>query len=91
MRVLGEDLVLFRDPLGRYGLLDRRCAHRGRYQYWSMVSIFIAGVMCLSEERRRFGSPSRKVWACIILIPAMTLAAVVVVHAICGDALSQLS
>ncbi len=62
-----------------------------RYHYWSMVSIFLAGVMCVSEERQRFGSPSRKVWACIILIPAMTLAAVVVVHAICGDALSQLS
>ena len=62
-----------------------------RYHYWSMLSIFIAGVMCVSEESQRFGSPSRKVWACIILIPAMTLAAVVVVHAMCGDALSQLS
>ena len=29
LRLLGEDLVLFRDPSGRYGLLDRRCAHRG--------------------------------------------------------------
>jgi phthalate 4,5-dioxygenase len=29
VRLLGEDLVLFRDPSGRYGLLDRRCAHRG--------------------------------------------------------------
>ena len=29
LRLLGEDLVLFRDPLGRYGLLHRRCAHRG--------------------------------------------------------------
>jgi phenylpropionate dioxygenase-like ring-hydroxylating dioxygenase large terminal subunit len=29
VKLLGEDLVLFRDPLGRYGLLHRHCAHRG--------------------------------------------------------------
>ncbi len=30
IRLLGEDLVLFRDPSsGRFGLLDRHCAHRG--------------------------------------------------------------
>lgn len=29
IRVLGEDLVLFRDGAGRYGLLHRHCAHRG--------------------------------------------------------------
>lgn len=29
VRLLGEDLVLFRDDQGRYGLLDRHCAHRG--------------------------------------------------------------
>jgi phenylpropionate dioxygenase-like ring-hydroxylating dioxygenase large terminal subunit len=29
VRLLGEDLVLFRDQAGRYGLLDRHCAHRG--------------------------------------------------------------
>ncbi|HVG52194.1 MAG TPA: aromatic ring-hydroxylating dioxygenase subunit alpha [Xanthobacteraceae bacterium] len=29
VRLLGEDLVLFRDNQGRYGLLDRRCPHRG--------------------------------------------------------------
>jgi hypothetical protein len=62
-----------------------------RYHYWSMVAIFLAGVMCVSEELQRFGSSSRKVWACIVVIPALALAAVVVVHAICGDALSQLS
>src|SRR5579875_757261 len=28
VRVLGEDFVLFRDERGRYGLLDRHCAHR---------------------------------------------------------------
>jgi phenylpropionate dioxygenase-like ring-hydroxylating dioxygenase large terminal subunit len=29
VRLLGEDLVLFRDDSGRLGLLDRHCAHRG--------------------------------------------------------------
>ncbi|MFM8547879.1 MAG: Rieske 2Fe-2S domain-containing protein [Betaproteobacteria bacterium] len=29
IRVLGEDLVLFRDSAGRTGLLERACAHRG--------------------------------------------------------------
>ncbi len=29
VKVLGQDLVLFRDEDGRYGLLDRDCPHRG--------------------------------------------------------------
>ena len=29
VKVLGQDLVLFRDESGRYGLLDRDCPHRG--------------------------------------------------------------
>lgn len=29
LRLLGEDLVAFRDPQGRYGLLGRACPHRG--------------------------------------------------------------
>lgn len=29
VRVLGQDLVLFRDAQGRWGLLDRDCPHRG--------------------------------------------------------------
>ncbi len=28
VRLLGEDLVLFRDTAGRIGLLDERCPHR---------------------------------------------------------------
>ena len=28
VRLLGEDLVLFKDLKGRYGLIDRYCAHR---------------------------------------------------------------
>ncbi|MBK6869419.1 MAG: Rieske 2Fe-2S domain-containing protein [Burkholderiales bacterium] len=29
VRVLGQDLILFRDERGRWGLLDRDCPHRG--------------------------------------------------------------
>jgi 5,5'-dehydrodivanillate O-demethylase len=29
VRILGEDLVLFRDKTGRIGLIEDRCAHRG--------------------------------------------------------------
>ena len=29
VRLLGQDWVLYRDLEGRYGLVDRRCAHRG--------------------------------------------------------------
>lgn len=29
VKLLGQDLVLFKDALGRWGLLDRDCAHRG--------------------------------------------------------------
>src|SRR5215207_4417757 len=29
VKLLGENLVLFRDDEGRYGLIDRHCAHRG--------------------------------------------------------------
>src|SRR6202020_2690197 len=29
VKLLGENLVLFRDEDGRYGLIDRHCAHRG--------------------------------------------------------------
>ncbi len=29
VRLLGQDMVLFRDAKGRYGLIDRACPHRG--------------------------------------------------------------
>ena len=32
VRLLGQDLVLFRDAQGRWGLLDRDCPHRGADQ-----------------------------------------------------------
>jgi len=37
VRVLGEDLVLFRDGRGRAGLVVARCAHRGTTLYYGKV------------------------------------------------------
>jgi phenylpropionate dioxygenase-like ring-hydroxylating dioxygenase large terminal subunit len=34
VRVLGEDLILFRDGAGKAGLLYPRCAHRGTSLYY---------------------------------------------------------
>jgi phenylpropionate dioxygenase-like ring-hydroxylating dioxygenase large terminal subunit len=34
VRVMGEDLVAFRDSSGRVGLVDRRCPHRGADLYY---------------------------------------------------------
>ena len=37
VRVLGEDLILFRDRGGRVGLLHARCCHRGTTLYYGKV------------------------------------------------------
>jgi nitrite reductase/ring-hydroxylating ferredoxin subunit len=37
LRVLGEDLILFRDGAGRAGLLHARCCHRGTTLYYGRV------------------------------------------------------
>jgi len=37
VRVLGEDLILFRDKKGRSGLLTPRCAHRGTSLFYGKV------------------------------------------------------
>ena len=37
IRVLGEDLILFRDNSGRPGLLWARCCHRGTTLYYGKV------------------------------------------------------
>jgi phenylpropionate dioxygenase-like ring-hydroxylating dioxygenase large terminal subunit len=37
VRVLGEDLILFRDKTGRPGLVHSRCAHRGTTLYYGRV------------------------------------------------------
>ena len=29
VKIMGEELVLFKDDEGQYGLIDRRCPHRG--------------------------------------------------------------
>jgi nitrite reductase/ring-hydroxylating ferredoxin subunit len=35
--VLGEDLILFRDGAGRFGLVDSHCSHRGTSLYYGRV------------------------------------------------------
>ena len=37
VRILGEDLILFRDRTGRPGLLHARCCHRGTTLYYGKV------------------------------------------------------
>jgi nitrite reductase/ring-hydroxylating ferredoxin subunit len=37
VRILGEDLVAFRDHSGRVGLLDPRCCHRGASLYYGRL------------------------------------------------------
>jgi phenylpropionate dioxygenase-like ring-hydroxylating dioxygenase large terminal subunit len=44
VRILGEDLILFRDGRGRPGLLTPRCAHRGASLYYGKVDD--AGIRC---------------------------------------------
>ena len=44
VRVLGEDLVLFRDGGGRAGLVVARCAHRGTTLYYGKVEA--RGIRC---------------------------------------------
>ncbi len=34
IKLLGEDLIIFRDTRGRLGLLEEHCAHRGASLYW---------------------------------------------------------
>jgi nitrite reductase/ring-hydroxylating ferredoxin subunit len=44
VRVLGEDLILFRDGQGRAGLVWPRCAHRGTSLYYGKVEA--RGIRC---------------------------------------------
>src|SRR5262245_47084802 len=44
LRILGEDLVLFRDGRGEIGLLHRHCAHRGTSLEFGMVER--CGIRC---------------------------------------------
>src|SRR6476620_12799642 len=38
IKILGEELVIFKDHSGRVGLLDWRCAHRGTSLEYGLVS-----------------------------------------------------
>ena len=44
VRVLGEDLILFRDGAGRPGLVHPRCAHRGASLYYGRIEE--TGIRC---------------------------------------------
>jgi 5,5'-dehydrodivanillate O-demethylase len=44
VRVLGEDLVLFRDPTGSWGLIAEQCAHRGASVYYGFLED--GGIRC---------------------------------------------
>jgi len=44
VRILGEDLVLFRDKSGRLGLINDRCAHRGASMFYGRVEAH--GIAC---------------------------------------------
>jgi nitrite reductase/ring-hydroxylating ferredoxin subunit len=44
IRILGEDLVLFRDLRGNYGLVDRYCSHRGMSLEYGIIAE--TGIRC---------------------------------------------
>jgi 5,5'-dehydrodivanillate O-demethylase oxygenase subunit len=44
VRVLGEDLVLYRDRRGAYGLVGEHCSHRGASLYYGFVEV--DGIRC---------------------------------------------
>lgn len=45
VRILGEDLVLFKDKRGKLGLIGRRCAHRGVDMKWGIPQE--DGLLCM--------------------------------------------
>jgi hypothetical protein len=68
VRLLGQDLVLFRDRGGRYGLLDRDCPHRGADLAFGRLEegglrcafhgwLFDASGQCLETPAEPEGSP----------------------------------
>ena len=77
VRVLGEDLILFRDGSGRPGLLEPRCCHRGTTLYFGRVEddgircpyhgwLFAADGTCLDQpcepDRGRNRARYRQPW-----------------------------
>ena len=70
VRVLGEDLILFRDKSGRPGLVTPRCAHRGAPLYYGKVEdqgircpyhgwLFDTEGRCLDQPCEPGGGPAR--------------------------------
>jgi hypothetical protein len=72
------------------GYLFVGVASQSRYHYWSTIAIFLASILCISEQRRRGVSESRIGWASVGIVVVM-LSAIFAAHAICGDALSQVN
>ena len=70
VRILGEDLILFRDGAGRPGLLYPRCAHRGTTLYYGKVEergirccyhgwLYDVEGRCLEQPCEEGGGPRR--------------------------------
>ena len=77
VRLLGEDLILFRDGAGRPGLVEPRCCHRGTTLYYGRVEddgircpyhgwLFAADGVCLDQpcepDRGRNRASYRQPW-----------------------------
>jgi 5,5'-dehydrodivanillate O-demethylase len=67
LRILGEDLVVFRDGRGRYGLVAEHCAHRGTSLFYGFVEeqgircayhgwLYDAAGRCLEQPLEPHGS-----------------------------------
>jgi len=86
VRILGEDLVLFRDKGGRYGLLPERCPHRHASLYFGFVEDdglrcayhgwkFAADGECIEQPFEPAGS-KLKALACRTSYPVQQLAGI---------------
>jgi 5,5'-dehydrodivanillate O-demethylase len=84
VRVLGEDLVLFRDGQGRMGLLPERCPHRHASLYYGFAEDdglrcayhgwkFDVNGECIEQPYERAGGPLMK-QACLKSYPVQQLA-----------------
>jgi phenylpropionate dioxygenase-like ring-hydroxylating dioxygenase large terminal subunit len=77
VRILGEDLIIYRDRSGTVGLLEPRCCHRGTTLYYGQVEevgircpyhgwLFDADGMCLDQpcepDRGRNKASYRQPW-----------------------------
>ncbi len=55
VRLMGEDLVLFRDLGGSFGLIDRYCAHRGTdHTKMRPCDARAAFIACIDQRRNRW-------------------------------------